>query len=483
MERTPVSYRKRLKALTNPRPEFVSLVKTGANMTPFLAIKSEDTPLTDVQMAVKSDTHDIVKITFDSDQFANEGQVTDWLNHGGYDNYEVKKSDEGFSVTGEGEVPPEDAIAIPAGVGITMYASKRAKETVKATQTPIEVAEVAAAAVTDTTVVKKSAVPVVSLPSMLDVRKKFDDWAVGYSGAKSMQDALAAGFDGMPPGICELTNAMYGAMQNACYAGDLNSIRAIGVDYGNIVAELVNMFPDVNDMRAQALAVMMPDATISYTKGSGDSELQTTVEIIVSKVEENNTATPVVTEVAAEKVAAATAVEAVVAEKTDGVMGSNPGNANQAAPVAAAPGASGTVSGAIGIMGSGGAGTGLSNDGAAPAINSGGANDNAANQAIDNGTPTAGIQELRDVISNLTSLIGGLNTSLNGVQTAQKAAEEATLAAVARVEALENERQSRKGADVTDDAAGKTSQKADVTKEMAQVRFRSVMGMAPDPRK
>src|SRR5258708_31131495 len=104
MERKPRSRTRTAVALTDPKPEFVSIVKAGANMTPFRAIKSDE-PTTEINMQLKSksDTHDVASLAFKGDNFKDEAAVTAWLTAGGYEGVTVVKADDGsFSVTDAG---------------------------------------------------------------------------------------------------------------------------------------------------------------------------------------------------------------------------------------------------------------------------------------------------------------------------------------------------------------------------------------------
>lgn len=102
MKRNATKHTKKAIALTNPNPSFVSLVRAGANMTPFLAVKSAEGNAQEAPMKVKkSDTHDIAGLTFRSASFADEAAVQAWLTAGGYEDTAITKKDDGdFFVAG-----------------------------------------------------------------------------------------------------------------------------------------------------------------------------------------------------------------------------------------------------------------------------------------------------------------------------------------------------------------------------------------------
>lgn len=101
MKRNATKHTKKAIALTNPNPSFVSLVRAGANMTPFLAVKSAEGNAQEAPMKVKkSDTHDIAGITFKSASFADEAAVQAWLTAGGYEDTTITKKGDDFYVAG-----------------------------------------------------------------------------------------------------------------------------------------------------------------------------------------------------------------------------------------------------------------------------------------------------------------------------------------------------------------------------------------------
>lgn len=110
MTRKPKVQRKRVKALTDPQPEFVSLVTAGANMTPFKAMKADVAPeaaadvaeVSDVADSVevqKAENHEIAKLVFAKSEFASVDAVKAWLTEGGYDSLpEVVETEDAFEV-------------------------------------------------------------------------------------------------------------------------------------------------------------------------------------------------------------------------------------------------------------------------------------------------------------------------------------------------------------------------------------------------
>jgi hypothetical protein len=99
--------------MTDPKPNFVSVVKAGANQTPFRAVRielSEDTQMpkdvttSDESPIIRSDSFpvpagfEIAAFRFDKDAFPSEGDVKKWLEDGGYTDTEIRSEDGAFVV-------------------------------------------------------------------------------------------------------------------------------------------------------------------------------------------------------------------------------------------------------------------------------------------------------------------------------------------------------------------------------------------------
>lgn len=160
------------KVLTDPVPQFVSLVKAGANMTPFTSIKAEDDPAMtviakDVRVrkrsaaegltephplleqpepatkddgqtdetkpeeaveaapapSLKAEGYDVKTITFKGEAFTEEA-VKSWLDKGGYVDFDLIAIDGGFSVTAKEQAELEDTREVQVAEGITAVVGK-----------------------------------------------------------------------------------------------------------------------------------------------------------------------------------------------------------------------------------------------------------------------------------------------------------------------------------------------------------------------
>ena len=137
-----------IRFLTDPQPEFVSLVSAGANQTPFRIVKIDgeavphdhllseqehEMPKTThkktvadtaaEQPARKQDGFDVHAIRFQGEIFTSEEEVAKWLDQGGYEDYAIAKTDWGYEVAGspaeafEGEISKIDAEGVVILVG------------------------------------------------------------------------------------------------------------------------------------------------------------------------------------------------------------------------------------------------------------------------------------------------------------------------------------------------------------------------------
>lgn len=123
------------RALTNPTPNFVSLVKGGANQRPFRAVRmegvkpseptQEDSDMTNVKL---DDGHDIAALKFSGETFATEAAVKAWLDQGGYSAYEIETTKDGFTVTNTAVEFEEGTTQKVEGAvkGLTVYVGKLA---------------------------------------------------------------------------------------------------------------------------------------------------------------------------------------------------------------------------------------------------------------------------------------------------------------------------------------------------------------------
>lgn len=109
MNRQPRARIMKAKALTNPEPEFVSMVRAGANQEPLRVIKmdtgiseiialfeAKEISMKDAVKKAKAAGHDIAQLVFKGGAFTDRASVDAWLTEGGYaDGYEVTEKKDG----------------------------------------------------------------------------------------------------------------------------------------------------------------------------------------------------------------------------------------------------------------------------------------------------------------------------------------------------------------------------------------------------
>lgn len=271
MTRKPRIQRKRVKALTDPQPEFVSLVTAGANMTPFKALKSDEPVAEEVTTEViseatevaestetaasfcaeKADTHEIAKIVFQKAAFATVEEVRTWLSDGGFSDFDnIDEDAETYSVGKDDELASR-----VDWEGITIYITDRELPVSESSVEPNS--ESSPTAVTEMQPVAKSedvvaaVEPVVATLEEAPVvveevsaeRLRYDDFKATMSAGNTVEKVMAEGFDGLPPAIHEVTNAMYVAVRNCAMTRDVVGIKAAASAYGDLVSALVELFP------------------------------------------------------------------------------------------------------------------------------------------------------------------------------------------------------------------------------------------------
>ncbi|KRW94349.1 hypothetical protein [Paracoccus sp. MKU1] len=139
MKRSPTTKHVKARALTDPKPAFVSLVKAGANQRPFRTIKSVAPEASEADAIPKEKTmskgisaregFDIVSLRFTGAAFATEEAVRSWLTEGGYSDYALKAVDGGFEVENTNAQFEEGSVEKVDGAvdGVTAFVGKLAK--------------------------------------------------------------------------------------------------------------------------------------------------------------------------------------------------------------------------------------------------------------------------------------------------------------------------------------------------------------------
>lgn len=261
LEQSTVRRMRVASVLTDPKPNFVSLVSHGANQTPFSAVKmAEGSGSTqEVDQLITKETFmankdiDVRKITFSVSEFPDEGAVKAYLDNAGFTASAVKDGDM-FVVTA-GDVDGVDLVSIDAEKGVTYFVAEVDKSEGKATKSEDTSSEAGsdkdkeaatnddatndapkgAEATSDSTSTKSFMFP--DMDGSV-VTQKFDMWCTLYSDATSVENVLQEGADGLPLGLYELNEAMTTALSNALKTGDYDAARGVVAEFGDLVIRL-----------------------------------------------------------------------------------------------------------------------------------------------------------------------------------------------------------------------------------------------------
>jgi hypothetical protein len=412
LTRNPRLRKKRVKALTDPKPEFVSLVFAGANKTPFRAMRSDES---DHTMTIKADTHAIARIEFDAEQFADEAAVTAWLADGGYEGFTVAKTDTGFAVAADVE---EGAEVVE--IEIEERGLKMQVVSLKADEDE----EVHPGA-------EETAAKSEEFIGEAEMRQRccgcYDAVESTYGKGDTLKEVVANNFGHVPPGLLDLSMAMYDAVRNNLRDGNTAGAKKAITEFGKMMDDLLAIFPgaDVPTHKAFVDAVA-PE--VEMTKTTEESTAETTVEETAAKAEGAEATETVATEETAEKADEAATEEVAAEAATEGE-------------------------------------TAAKTEGAEEATTEEVTTEAAAEE------PAA---KSDDPLAALIAQVGALATSVEELRaTVTQKSEEAD----ARVAAIDGERQTRKGADVDETGTASVAAEDENSASVAELRTRSVLGM------
>ena len=127
-----------VRALTDPKPAFVSIVKAGANQVPFRSVKSDDAPeesnMSERIEAMHGQGYEVARIEFAlGETFDTVEAVKAWLDDGGYAYGEVVQRDESFEVeNAESTFEEGSVVQIDAGdTSVTIWVGKLDAESIE----------------------------------------------------------------------------------------------------------------------------------------------------------------------------------------------------------------------------------------------------------------------------------------------------------------------------------------------------------------
>ena len=296
MRREPVTISTTAKALTEPQPEYVSMVVSGANQTGFRVVKQdvrpvskEDVAVTDAISAARADGHEIARIVFKGDEFATKSAVTKWLNDGGYKDFEVTEKGDNFEVIND-SVEFEDGSVAKIKVDeddarLDVFVGKIKAETPEETpsEAQAEKAKGSASIVKPIAVVKDDGETAESAEGNKDeaqkaegagdapeMKQKFDDFMAMFSEGKTLTDVLRDSNDGFPAGMQEAALAMFTAMRNNIVAGDFNRVKGVAVEFGDLVFGLAKIFEGSEQKDRQKMVDLFAPEIVLQTPAQGD---------------------------------------------------------------------------------------------------------------------------------------------------------------------------------------------------------------------
>ncbi len=303
MKRLPVTISTTAKALTEPQPEFVSMVVAGANQTGFRAVKQdvlpvskEDLAVTDAISAARAEGHEIARIVFKGDEFATKSKVTKWLTDGGYTEFEVAEKGDNFEVINDsvefedGSVSKIKIDEDDARLDVFVGKIKVEKEEVDASEEKTEKAKDSGSVVKPVAVIKEDAdaegnkdeaqkadesTETMASPEM---KQKFDDFMAMFSEGKTLTDVLRDSNDGFPAGMQEAALAMFTAMRNNIVAGDFGRVKGVAVEFGDLVFGLAKIFEGSEQTDRQKMIDLFAPEIVLAAPAQGEEDAASAAE-------------------------------------------------------------------------------------------------------------------------------------------------------------------------------------------------------------
>lgn len=435
----PKTLRKKLKALTDPKPEFVSLVFAGANKTPFRALRAADgeglIPMTE-EARHKQDTHAIASIEFDGNKFKSEAAVKVWLSQGGYTDATVAKTEKGWVAKGAGSVPANTEIQTVdlKDDGVTMHVFEMSPGTPE-----------------DSTKTENS------------LRAKFDGCRAAVSSTYEEGRKKGAIKD-IGPEMLNLTMALYDEVRTALRSGDKVAVKAAIEEYEGYVDQLLDMFPgtEVPSMKAFVDAIA-PEVDVTKETETAPEAVSTEEELDAAKevVDQTDEAEEAEKEEEdAEEAEASDESSEKEEDAEDAEKGMNERGKNKKP-----------------YMKDDEADSSEDADDETSEKEEDADDETAEKESDDEDAEAeeASAEKSEDPIMALTAVVGNLAQSVKDMQDnlSQK-----TDVLAERVAAIEETRQTRKSADVDEANSGNTEQRKKTdSQEMDELRTRSVLGM------
>ena len=136
LNRTPRKHKVETKALTDPKPAFVSLVKAGANQVPFLAVRCDgDVSLQERIKIMRQKGYEVARVEMKrGDQFPDLAAAQKWLTEGGYEGAQLVEAGDCFKAEGDESAFEQDSIVqieLPGEANVTVWVGKADAEAIQ----------------------------------------------------------------------------------------------------------------------------------------------------------------------------------------------------------------------------------------------------------------------------------------------------------------------------------------------------------------
>lgn len=128
------TYEGNARALTDPKPAFVSIVQAGANQVPFNSVKMDMLDVEEIGdmheriEAMRTQGHEIVRLEFTKgDTFPDEAAVRAWLEAGGYALDGLREADHGWVLENDQDTFVEGStskVETPESLGVVVFVGK-----------------------------------------------------------------------------------------------------------------------------------------------------------------------------------------------------------------------------------------------------------------------------------------------------------------------------------------------------------------------
>lgn len=271
---------KAIQLLTDPEPQFVSLVTHAASQTPFKVIKTDgelepnevvvagakatvtetdNDGETSMSKKQQADARTLVvrssgtaeaglqRLEFDGGVFASDTDVRTYLASKGYEGGNIEKTDSGYQVVAAPAEQFTSVSAIKGDDGVTRHVGALATVEPEPEDDGEEVKDA---------VIKCA--DVLGSSGNAELVKRYDSWMASYynADAKTIAGVMSAGVDGLPPGIYELNDAFYAALRNLLLSRDVAGVTKLTAEFGAMIVQLVSVF-DFATMPAEVVQKMV----------------------------------------------------------------------------------------------------------------------------------------------------------------------------------------------------------------------------------